>query len=80
MKDIIITKKRQKIELITLSVCFIIAFALNIYAIIEYNGKWNELFWSLGFVITATFIIYIMWTVLRIIAHFIYSSFNKTTK
>ncbi len=80
MKDIVITKKRQKIELITLAVCFVIAFALNIYAIIAYGGKWDELFWSLGFVVTATFIIYIMWSVLRFIAYGIKSLINKKAK
>ncbi len=73
MKDIIITKERQKKELLTLAICFAIAFCLNIYAIAVYDGNWNELFWSLGFVVTAAVVIYIIWTLLRFLILFVKS-------
>lgn len=68
MKDINIkiTARRQKAELLSLLVCFVIAFGLNVYAIIAYDGKWSELFWSLGFVATTTGVLYAVWTLLRL--------------
>ncbi len=80
MKDIIITKKRQKTELITLAACFAVAFVMNIYAIARYDGDWSELFLSLGFVVTAAAILYIVWTVLRLIIHFVKSLFTTKNK
>ena len=69
MKDIIITRQRQKTELRTLIVCFVIAFCVNVYAIITYDGKWSELFWSLGFVVATTFALYVVWTLLRLLIY-----------
>lgn len=71
MKDIVITKQRQKTEIITVIVCFVIAFALNVYAIITYDAPWSELFWSLGFVAVTTAILYAAWTVVRVIIYLI---------
>ncbi len=76
MKDIVISVKRQKKELITFSVCLAVAFAMNVYAIAVYGGDWNELFWSLGFVITAAVIIYFLWSVMRLIFYFVKSLFK----
>lgn len=73
MKDINITvsRHRQKVELLSLLVCFVIAFALNVYAIIAYDGKWSELFWSLGFVVATTAFLYAVWIIVRLIFHFV---------
>ncbi|MBQ8047309.1 MAG: hypothetical protein IJ196_05225 [Prevotella sp.] len=70
MKDIIINRRRQRLELLALLVCFVIAFGLNVYAIIAYDGKWSELFWSLGFVVATTIVLYIAWTILRLLFWF----------
>lgn len=67
MKDIIITGRRVRTELITLLVCFVIAFGLNVYAIATYDGKWSELFWSLGFVVAAAGVLYVVWGVVRLL-------------
>ena len=67
MKDIIITPHRQRTELLTLLVCFVIAFGLNVYAIVKYDGQWTELFWSLGFVVATTAVLYAAWTLLRLL-------------
>jgi hypothetical protein len=77
MKDITITKERQKKELKTFLVCFLIAFCLNIYSIIAYDGKWKELFWSLGFVITAAVAFYAVWTVIRVCIYIIRRTIRK---
>lgn len=76
MKEIKISVKRQKKELMVFLVCLLIAFCLNIYAIIAYDGKWSELFWSLGFVCAAAFLFYTIWTVIRIVFFYI----KKNTK
>lgn len=69
MKDIIITRQRQRTEVLTLLVCFVVAFGLNVYAIVAYGGQWKELFWSLGFVALATAILYVAWTLLRLVVY-----------
>ncbi|MCD7971075.1 MAG: hypothetical protein LUG18_00160 [Candidatus Azobacteroides sp.] len=65
MKDTIITAKRKKTEIITFGVCFILANLLNLYSIITYRTSFGELFTSLGYVLVATVIIYIVWCILR---------------
>lgn len=77
MKDIIITKKRQQTELKTLLVCFILAVILNIYAIISYQGKWTELFTSIGFMVTSSVVIYAAYSVIRIAVYLIKRCLTK---
>lgn len=79
MKDITITVKRQKTELITFLVCFLVAFGLNVYAIIVFDGKWKELFLSIGFVLSTTVVFYVVWTFLRACVYIIRWAFGKKT-
>lgn len=67
MKDIIITRKRQKTELLVLLVCFVVACLTNLYAIFSYEGKLTEMFTSLGYVLIFTAALYVAFTLLRII-------------
>lgn len=68
MKDTLISGKRKKTELITLLICFLIANLANLYAIIAYDGtSFAELFTSLGYVLAASLVIYILWTIIRIL-------------
>lgn len=67
MKDIIITRKRQKTELLVLLTCFVIACLANLYAILTYDGKLSELFTSLGYVLVFTAALYVAFSVLRLI-------------
>jgi hypothetical protein len=76
MKDLIITAKRQKTELQTLSVCFILANLVNIYAIASHQTPWSELFWSLGYVVVCTVVLYVLWTILRLGFYGIRKLFN----
>ena len=69
MKDIVITGKRIRRELTWFGAMFVIAFALNIFAIIAYDGKWTELFMSLGFVLTTAVALYLVVAVLRIVVN-----------
>jgi hypothetical protein len=67
MKDTIITVKRKKKEIITLTVCFIIANLVNLYAIVQYKTAYTELLTSLGYVLVLTLALYVLWTVIRLI-------------
>lgn len=67
MKDIIITGKIVKRELMTLLCCFIIATGLNVYAIITYDSKWVELITSIFYVLAATVALYVVWAILRLL-------------
>lgn len=67
MKDLTITKKRQKTELVTLLICFVIAFALNVYAIIDHNAPAKELITSIFYVLTFAIVLYVAWSFIRIV-------------
>lgn len=67
MKDIIITRKRQKTELLVLLICFVVACLTNLYAIFSYGGKLTEMFTSLGYVLIFTAALYVAFALLRII-------------
>ena len=80
MKDIKITARRQKTEIITILVCFLIAFALNVYAIIAYNGKWSELYSTLFYLLLFTAALYVAWTVIRLVVYGIINLFKQSKK
>ena len=43
MKDILLTVKRQKTEIKVFCVCIVLAYLMNIIAIIAYVTSWSEL-------------------------------------
>lgn len=65
MKELIISTRRQKTELKTLLVCFIIANLVNLVAIIVYDASLLELITSIGYVAVFTLVIYVAWTAIR---------------
>lgn len=67
MKDIVISGKRIKKELRVLLACVVAVEAVNIYAVVEYGGKWTEIFTSLGFVVTSAFCLYAVLAAIRLI-------------
>jgi D-alanyl-lipoteichoic acid acyltransferase DltB (MBOAT superfamily) len=67
MPNIYISHRRIRIELISLAVCFLIATALNVYAIIHYNSPLSELWTSILYVLMATAVLYAVWIVLRLL-------------
>lgn len=77
MKDTVITAKRKKTEFIALIVCFILANLLNIYAIIRYNTTAWEILTSMGFVLIATFVLYGIWILVRLVFFGIKKAFSK---
>ena len=77
MKDIKITGQRQKKELRAWLVCFVIAFALNAYAIIAYKGAATELITSLLYVLTFSLALYAAWVAIRIVFYAIRKIFKS---
>ncbi len=80
MKDITISAKRQKHELLTWLVCFAISFVLNVYAIIAYESSAIELVTSLLYVICFSLVLYVAWGCLRIIGHFVFKNTKHNNK
>ncbi|MFW6371312.1 MAG: hypothetical protein ACOC10_08930 [Bacteroidota bacterium] len=76
MKDIVITGKRIKTELIYLLVSFIIGIGLNIYAIVKYNTHWKELVTQLWTVFVFSLVIYLIVLILRLIVFGVISLFS----
>lgn len=66
MKDITITTRRQRTELITLLVCFVVANALNLYAILSHSAPLSELVTSFFYIVVFTLVLYVLWTIVRL--------------
>ena len=69
MKDIVISSRHVKKELWIFLVCLIAMELVNVYAIAEYDGKWNELLMSLGFVTVAAVVSYLLLAVIRLMIY-----------
>ena len=80
MKDITISARRQKHELKTWLVCFAIAFALNVYAVIAYESPATELLTSLLYVLCFSLVLYAAWSCLRIIGYFVFKNIKYNNK
>ena len=77
MKDTVITARRKKIELLTLLACFIIGNLANLYAIISYETPFSEMLTSFFYVLAFSGVLYVFWTILRILFYGIRSLFLK---
>ena len=77
MKNTVITARRKKIELLTLLVCFIIGNLANLYAIISYKTPFSEMLTSFFYVLAFSGVLYVFWTILRILFYGIRSLFLK---
>lgn len=67
MKDLVISGKRVKTELIVLLGCFIASFCTNIGAIIAYHKSWTEMFSQIGFVVVIAVAFYAILLIIRLI-------------
>jgi len=74
MKDIIISSKRIRKELVTLLVCFIVGFIANVGAIIYYKSAAVEMLTSLPYVLVFCGFIYIVWSLVRLIKWFLFKA------
>lgn len=77
MKDIVISSKKVKRELRLLLWCFIIAFVLNIVAIIIYKTYWVEIFTQIGYVIVIAVGLYLSIALIRFLIYLIRKVFGK---
>lgn len=77
MKNTVITARRKKIELLTLLACFIIGNLANLYAIIFYGTPFSEMLTSFFYVLAFSGVLYVFWTILRILFYGIRSLFLK---
>ena len=80
MKNTVITARRKKIELLTLLACFIIGNLANLYAIISYETPFSEMLTSFFYVLAFSGVLYVFWTILRILFYGIRSLFFEEKK
>ena len=77
MKNTVLTARRKQIELLTLLACFIIGNLANLYAIISYETPFSEMLTSFFYVLAFSGVLYVFWTILRILFYGIRSLFLK---
>lgn len=71
MKNLVITAKKLRKEILISAVCFIAAFIINIISIIIYKTPWYEIFTQIGYILVITLLFYIFAIVLRLIIFYI---------
>lgn len=72
MKDIVITSQMIRRERNIYLLCFLLAFAINIVAIVVYERPWTEMFSQLGYVFVISIFFYILLWIPRLIFKWIY--------
>ena len=77
MKDIVISSKHIRRELWIFLGCIVAMELVNVYAIVDYGGKWSELVMSLGFVVAAAVVAYAVLAVVRLIVYGIVKLIKK---
>ncbi len=77
MKNTVITARRKKIELLTKLECKILGNLANLYAIISYETPFSEMLTSFFYVLAFSGVLYVFWTILRILFYGIRSLFLK---
>lgn len=77
MKDIIIKEKHIRRELYLILVSFVLAFFVNVGAIVAFDRPWSELYSQIGYVLFITVGIYVVLATVRIIIALLYRMFRK---
>ena len=77
MKDIIIKEKHIRRELYLILVSFVLAFVVNVGAIVAFDRPWSELYSQIGYVMFITVGIYVVLATVRIIIALLYRMFRK---
>ncbi|HBT85814.1 MAG TPA: hypothetical protein DEB12_07905 [Porphyromonadaceae bacterium] len=67
MKELVISSKRLKKEVLIFVISFAIAFITNIFAIIKFKTPWYEIFTQIGYVLIITLSIYFVVIFVRFI-------------
>lgn len=79
MKDIIITGKRIRTELLMLLYSYLAANLLNMFAIVYYQSSWMELLTWQRFVLFIAFIFYLITVVVRGLVYLVKKDGAKQT-
>jgi len=77
MKDILLTSKRQRTEVVLFIVCFLVAFLMNVYSIIAFGTEWKELYTQLIWVLCVGVLFYGVLLVLRILYYSVKKAMRK---
>lgn len=77
MKDIVISSRHIKRELWIFLACVVAMELVNVYAIVDYGGKWSELVMSLGFVVVSAVVAYLLLALVRLIVYGLIKIFKK---
>ena len=80
MKDLVISGKRVKTELLIALGCFICAVLINIICIIVYHSQWHEIFSQIGFTVFVAVILYVLLLIVRLIVLACRKIFSTRTK
>ena len=67
MKDTVITAKRKRTEIVSVSVCFVLAVLINIGSIIYYKTPFYEVFTQIGYTLVITLVLYLAWIIVRLV-------------
>lgn len=71
MKNIIITSKSIKRELLIWALMFVLAQVANLYAIIKFDTSFSELYSQLGYVFALSIVLYVLLILIRLLFNFI---------
>ena len=66
MKDIVIGQARIKREILALSICFVAAVLINVYAIATRGTEWSELLSQLHITLAVAVFLYVVLGVIRL--------------
>lgn len=62
MKDIVVTASRLRRERNFYLVSFLLAFLLNLVAVVRFDRPWTELFSQIGYVVVISVVLYfVLW-------------------
>lgn len=73
-------RPEEKIELLTMLACFVVANLANLYAIISYDTPFSEMLTSIFYVLAFSCVLYAFWTLLRVLFYGICRLFLKKEK
>lgn len=77
MKDLVITGKNIRRELLILLGCFVAAVFFDIFGIIKYGKPFYEVFLTIGYEVVITVVIYAVLAFFRIIIWLVLKIFKK---
>lgn len=67
MKDIVVTAIRLRRERNVYLICFLLAFLLNLVAVVCFDRPWIELFSQLGYVVVISVVLYLLLWIPRLL-------------